>query len=84
MLVHRGESSETEDTQMRQLYTEHLRHVKFMIGYRRHFDALFVDYRKVLAQPREEASRLNQFLDGRLDERAMVEVIDPELYRNRA
>jgi hypothetical protein len=84
MLVHRGESSGTEDAQMRALYAEHLRHVKFMVGYRRHFDALFVDYRKVLAQPREEAGRLNQFLDGRLDERAMVEVIDPELYRNRS
>ena len=84
MLVRRGESSETEDAQMRELYREHLRHVKFLVGYRRHFDALFVDYRRVLAQPREEASRVNRFLDGRLDERAMVEAIDPELYRNRS
>lgn len=84
MLVNRGESSDTEDAQMRDLYTEHLRHVKFMLGYRRHFDALFVDYREVLAHPGEGASRINQFLGGRLDERAMAEVIDPQLYRNRA
>ena len=84
MLVNRGESSETEDAQMRDLYTEHLRHVKFMVGYRRHFDPLFVDYREMLAHPGEGASRINRFLDGRLDERAMAEVIDPQLYRNRA
>ena len=84
MLVNRGESSETEDAQMRDLYTEHLRHVKFMIGYRRHFDALFVDYREMLASPGDGAGRINQFLDGRLDERAMAEVIDPQLYRNRS
>jgi len=61
-----------------------LRHVKFMIGYRRHFDVLFVDYRAVLAHPVEEAHRINAFLGGELDERAMVTVVDPELYRNRA
>jgi hypothetical protein len=84
MLVHRGESSETEDAQMREVYVEHVRHVKFMVGYRRHFDALFVDYRRALAAPREEARRVNLFLGGGLDERAMAEVIDPELYRNRS
>ena len=84
MLNHRGASSETEDAQMREHYVEHLRHVKFMVGYRRHLDALFVDYRGVLASPVEEARRINEFLGGELDERAMVTVVDPELYRNRS
>ena len=35
-------------------------------------------------QPREQARRLNQFLDGVADEAAMVEVVDRALYRNRA
>jgi hypothetical protein len=84
MLDHRGEDSDVEDARMRGHYVEHLRHVKFMIGYRRHFDVLFVDYRAVLARPVEEARRINAFLGGELDERAMVTVVDPELYRNRA
>jgi hypothetical protein len=84
MLDHRGEGSQTGDEQMREIYLEHLRHVKFMIGYRRHFDALFVDYRRVLAQPVEESRRINDFLGGELDEGAMAAVIDPDLYRNRA
>jgi hypothetical protein len=84
MLTHRGEGSETEDAQMREHYAEHLQHVKFMIGYRRHFDALLVDYRRVLAAPVDEVRRINRFLGGELDERAMARVVDPELYRNRS
>jgi hypothetical protein len=48
-----AEDTATEDAQMREHYLEHLRHVKFMVGYRRHFDTLFVPYRGVLDQPRE-------------------------------
>jgi hypothetical protein len=84
MLVHRGEDSSTDDASMREHYLEHLRHVKFMVGYRRHFDALFVSYRSVLDSPRDEARRINEFLGGVADEGAMVEVVDRALYRNRA
>ena len=84
MLDHRGEDSSTEDQQMREHYLEHLRHVKFMVGYRRHFDTLFVPYRGVLDQPGEEARRINHFLGGDVDEARMVEVVDRALYRNRA
>jgi hypothetical protein len=84
MLDHRGEETGTGDEQMREHYREHLRHVKFLIGYRRHFDALYVPYRSVLDQPREESRRINEFLGGVADEGAMVDVVDRALYRNRA
>ncbi|MEE2776354.1 MAG: sulfotransferase family protein [Acidobacteriota bacterium] len=84
MLDHREEDLETEDDAMADLYIEHLRQVKFMVGYRRHFDTLFVKYSEVLADPEPHARLVNAFLGGELDERAMVEVVDPDLYRNRA
>jgi hypothetical protein len=84
MLDHRNEESATADQQMRDHYLEHLRHVKFMVGYRRHFDTLFLPYRAVLEHPAQEAHRINQFLGGTADEKAMVEVVDRALYRNRA
>ena len=83
MLDHRGEESGTGDDSMRDHYQEHLQHVKFMVGYRRHFDTLFVSYRAVLDQPREEVRRINQFLGGIADESKMIEVVDRALYRNR-
>ena len=84
MLVRREEDSETEDSKMEEVYIEHLRHVKFMVGYRRYLDTLFVKYRDVLEDPEPNARRINAFLGGELDERAMVEVVDPDLYHNRA
>jgi hypothetical protein len=84
MLDNRGEDKGSGDEQMREHYLEHLRHVKFMIGYRRQFDALYVAYRGVLDKPREESRRINQFLGGMADEAAMVDVVDRALYRNRA
>jgi Sulfotransferase domain len=84
MLDHRGEDAGSGDEQMREHYLDHLRHVKFMLGYRRHFDTLYLPYRDVLERPRDEAQRLNRFLGGIADERAMVEMVDRALYRNRA
>ncbi len=83
MLEHREEESGPEDEKMREVYVEHLRHVRFMVGYRRHLDTLFVSYREVLADPEPHARRLDEFLGGGLDRRAMAEVVDPALYRNR-
>lgn len=84
MLAHRDEESATENERMRDVYVEHLRHVRFMVGYRRHFDTLFLDYREVLQRPEASARRINAFVGGGLDEQAMAEVVDPSLYRNRA
>jgi hypothetical protein len=53
-------------------------------AYRRHLEAIFVRYSDVLADPETWAHRINEFLGGGLDERAMVEIVDPDLYRNRA
>jgi len=36
-----------------------------------------------LTNPVVQASRINVFLGGGLDEQAMIEVVDPDLYRNR-
>jgi hypothetical protein len=46
-------------------------------------DVLYVDYGDVLASPLDQARRINQFLDGMLEMAKMVEVVDPDLYRQR-
>ena len=84
MLTHRGEEDESQDSRMEEVYTEHLRTVRFMLGYRRHFETLMLDHRRTLEQPAEAARRLNDFLGGSLDVEAMAAVVDPSLYRNRA
>jgi hypothetical protein len=42
-----------------------------------------VDYNSMLVNPTPQIRKINQFLGGNLDEAAMLEVIDPQLYRQR-
>jgi hypothetical protein len=84
MLDRRGETSETEDDTMVRMYTEHLEKVSFQLRFRSNFDTLYINYRDVLENPAEAARRINDFFGGKLDERAMAAVVDPDLYRNRA
>ena len=48
------------------------------------FEMLEVNYNDMLAGPQPIASKINNFLGDSLDEKAMLGVIDPTLYRNRA
>ena len=88
MLDHRSEDDDLEDDRMEEIYTEHLRTVKFMLGYRRHFEVLHVQHGEALLEPALMAKSLNDFLSGSLggdlDVEAMAAVVDPTLYRNRA
>jgi hypothetical protein len=83
MLERRDESSETSDEDMLAMFESHLDKVRFQLRFRDHFEVLYVDYRGVLEDPVGQAERINEFLGGGLDVGKMVEVVDPELYRNR-
>jgi hypothetical protein len=84
MLGRRGESSETDDDAMLRMYTDHLDKVSFQLRYRSNFETLYLTYSDVLGNPVEEVKKLNDFFGGDLDEGAMIAVVDPDLYRNRA
>ena len=84
MLERRGEDSDTEDTRMTELYEDHLWKVNYLIKRAAHLDVLEVDYRAALEAPEEQARRIRDFLGADLDVEKMAEVVDPNLYRNRA
>ena len=44
---------------------------------------LRVSYNDLLEQAREQAERVRQFLGGAVHVEAMVQTVDPSLYRNR-
>jgi len=83
MLEDRGEARGANDGRMRALYEDHLAQVRRFLARRPCFSTLTVDYAGVLAAPREEATRINAFLGGRLDVERMAAVADRSLYRNR-
>jgi hypothetical protein len=83
MLALRGESLDTDDTRMRELFQNHLSRTKQLLTFRSCFEVLEVSYHEVLENADKHAERVNRFLGGRLDLERMATVVDPELYRSR-
>jgi hypothetical protein len=83
MLERRGETSQTDDARMRELYEKHLRKTKEMLASDSRFEVLDLHYRQVIEQPAEAARKLRAFVGHPLDADKMAQVADKELYRNR-
>ncbi len=84
MLVRRGKNpEEIPDEEMTLLLRKYLKLMKSYIRDRDNMEVLFVSYNEVIAHPGREVKAINRFLGGFLDERAMISVIDEDLYRNR-
>jgi len=84
MLERRGEKSEISDERLAELLRKHVQQVKLWLARQPNFEMLDLDYNAMLMDPQPWAEQINAFLGGGLDVRAMVEVVDPSLYRNRA
>ncbi|MCK6554756.1 sulfotransferase [Candidatus Binatia bacterium] len=83
MLLRRRESTSRDDTSMAELFRRHLRHLEAWLQAQPHLRALWVDYNSLVAHPEDELTRINTFLDGRLDLDAAREVVDRNLHRHR-
>lgn len=84
MLTRRGETSETSDGKMRELYENHLWKVRYLIKNQPYLETLNINYKDVLENPGAQAKRIAEFTGLDLDVNKMAGVVDGELYRNRA
>lgn len=85
MLEHRGEAADTvSDNEIAELFTKHVTKTLTWVRNQPNFTLLEVDYNVMLQDPLPSIRAVNQFLGNRLDEVAMAQVVNPDLYRNRA
>ncbi len=84
MLARRGETSESSDERMIELYDDHLWKINRLLKRESHLDVIDVHYRQVLEDPRAQAERIRDFLGLPLDAAKMAGVVDARLYRNRS
>jgi len=84
MLERRGESNESDDERMVELYENDLWKANYLLKNNSHFDALMIGYRDVLDDPLEQARKISEFMGGGYDVEKMAAAVDPKLYRNRA
>ena len=68
---------------MADLFDKHVKQVEAWMTAQPHLQYLDVDYNAMLADPTALVPQINRFLGGALDESAMLEVVDPKLYRQR-
>jgi hypothetical protein len=83
MLDRRNEESHTDDHDLLAMYESHLEKVEFQLRFRPNFEALYVNYPDVIAEPASEARRIADFVGGKLDVERMAAAVDGSLYRNR-
>jgi hypothetical protein len=83
MLQRHGAADGVSEAQMAALFRSEIDRFYDWVKRQTHIELIDVDYNRVVQNPREEIARVNEFLGGVLDEKAMASVVDGSLYRNR-
>jgi len=84
MLVRRGKGSEgTSDERMKKVLERHLSEVEEWLSLKSNMDVLYADYNQVIAEPKDQARRIFNFMDRQVDLRMMARAVDERLYRER-
>ena len=47
------------------------------------FEILYINYNEIIAEPTPQVNRINEFLGGKLNTQAMLQIVDPTLYRQK-
>jgi hypothetical protein len=85
MLIRRGENADDmDDEKMAALFEKHLQSTINWIEEQPNVSVLYVHYSDMLANPEPLVVKIQEFLNQPLNTNAMAEVVDPNLYRNRA
>lgn len=83
MIKHRGEKDDSDDKMMIDAYMNHLAAVRIMVRKRPNFEMVEIRYDTTVQDPKEAARQVNVFLGGKLNEAAMGQMVDADLYRNK-
>ncbi len=84
MLKNRQEESLTENTKMRVQFEKHLSDLKYWLARQSNMDTLYISYNKMLADPKNDSTRIADFIGISMDVEKMLAVPSKKLYRNRA
>lgn len=85
MLERRGEDpDQASEAELKELFLKHVGNVEDWADAQGNVEVLFVSYNDVVSDPYGQLDRIDAFLGGGLDVQAMAEIVDPDLYRNRA
>ena len=85
MMQRRGAlDTRVSDADMRDIFGKHVAKITAWLEQQPNFSVLDVNYNDLLADPTPHVQAINTFVGGKLNEHAMLMVVNPELYRNRS
>lgn len=64
-------------------FIKHLKNIETWLKKQSNIKVLYISYNAILKHPHENVIKINNFMDQRLDDTKMLEVIDKNLYRQR-
>jgi len=84
-MIDRLGASDTDaaDEVMKEAYRNDIVRTRLLCRKLAHFELIEIAYREAIQDPVSAARKVNAFLNGALDERAMAAAVDASLYRNR-
>jgi hypothetical protein len=84
MMVRNGQGGDqVADEKLAAVYENHLKKVNAWLEQQPNASVLYISYNQILQNPQPSINRINQFLGGKLDLKAMLQEIDQNLYRER-
>lgn len=84
MMERRGElDTRVSDVEMQEIFGKHVARTTSWLEKQPNFSVLDVNYNEMLVDPEPHVEAINRFLGGTLDQAAMLDVVNPGLYRNR-
>jgi hypothetical protein len=83
MLARNGRTGGGKAEVLRKAFVAHLEHLASWLPKQAHLTVHEFNYRDVVAEPRQAAEEVAEFLGADLDIAAMTEAVDSALYRNR-
>lgn len=84
MLERQGKSTgDLSETKIIEMFETQMAKVNAYLQQQPNYETLYVTYNDVLQDPGPSVQAINDFLGGDLDTEAMMNVVDPNLYRNR-
>lgn len=84
MLERKGITTDIPDATMKALFERELRQFYSWIPTQSHLKLVNISYNDLLSNPEGTIDQFNRHFDETLDTEAMVQLVDPGLYRNRA
>ena len=65
------------------MYKKNLEKIRLWAKKNYNVDVLYVEYKNVINKPYEEAQKVNNFLNKKLDIEKMSKIVDKQLYREK-